>query len=447
MWRRGWRRRGVTEPRRGQGGGTRRKHGDWIAKHRAWIAALVCVGILAGYGALIRDRRGSSTPATAAASATAKAPERWPAAGSPAEAAARPSAAFAKSKADDSGKIEVDFCGFGKVAFHADDPSGPGRFLDGLTKQAARRWVSALLDSDDNRARAAGLFLQDKIAGAGIKPMQEEARDALVQLAVGSGDPAVYATAVSACDTYGDSAKGACEQISLKGWAQLDPDNAVPWLLLAGKARARKDAAAEADAFNHAAKAGKIDAYNFSLLAYAEPDLPKDVTPLERWWLSVETVGIEAAVGMYQYGIATKHCSAVAVQDSDVQRQCSDLAEVFVTKGTNLLDFIAGTNIGARTGWSKERVADLKQEGDALMQAQMQSVPTGVDNQWTCSAVELGNAYVREAVQWGELRATYQALERSGETAADLAAKWREYLARIQREGLQRIEEDERQQP
>lgn len=435
MWRHGWRRRGVTKLRpgvtklrRGQGGGTRRKYA-------AWIAVLACVGA-GGYGALIRDRPAPPTPAMA------KTPGQSRRAAASTEAAVRPSAlADSKSKADEVGKIEVDFCGLGKVAFHADDELGPGRYLDGLSKPAVRLWLTALLNSDDNRARAAGLFLQDKIAAAGFKPMQEQTRDALIQLAVGSGDPAVYAMAVSACDTYGDSAKGACEQISLKGWTQVDSDNAVPWLLVAGKARAQKDAVAEANAFNHASKASKVDSYNFSLFAYAEPELPKDATPLERWWLAVETIGIEAAISMHQYEIATKHCSAVAVQDSEAQQECSDLAEVFVTKGTNLLDFKIGTNMGARAGWAKERVAALKQEGDALTQALVQATPAGVDNQWTCSGVELGNAYIREAVQLGELRATHEVLERSGETVAELAGKWREYIDKFQREALRRAQD------
>jgi hypothetical protein len=169
-------------------------------------------------------------------------------------------------------------------------------------------------------------------------------------------------------------------------------------------------------------------------LAYAEPELPKDATPLERWWLAVETIGIEAAFGMRQYGIASKHCSAAAVQDSDVQQQCSELAEVFVTKGTNLLDLGVGTSMGARAGWTKERVAGLKQEGDALTQALVQATPAGVETQWTCGAV-------------GELRATREALERSGETVAELAGKWRDYLARIRREAQQREQEEARQNP
>jgi prefoldin subunit 5 len=47
----------------------------------------------------------------------------------------------------------------------------------------------------------------------------------------------------------------------------------------------------------------------------------------------------------------------------------------------------------------------------------------------------------------GELRATHAELERSGETLAELAAKWQEYLARIQREAQQRVQEEARQHP
>jgi hypothetical protein len=138
----------------------------------------------------------------------------------------------------------------------------------------------------------------------------------------------------------------------------------------------------------------------FSLLAYAEPELTPDTTPLERWWLAVESIGIEAAFGMHQYGIAARHCSSVAVQDSDVQQQCSDLAEIFVDKGTNLLDFTVGTNMGARAGWTKERVAALKQKADALMQAltiRMYASPFNWENfaqhtrRWIAQAKRLPN--------------------------------------------------------
>lgn len=346
------------------------------------------------------------------------------------------------SKSDDGAKVEIEFCGLGKTAFHADDEFAIAGYLGGLAKPKARRWLSALLNSDDNRARATGLVLEGKIDGPGFQPMAEQSRDALVQLAVGSGDPAVYAIAVTACNTYGGSATGACEQISLRGWTQLDPDNAVPWLLVASKANAQGDPAAEADAFSHAANAAKVDSYNFSLLAYAEPELPKDATPFEHWLLTVQAIGVEATTAMPQYSAAFKHCSVAAMQDNDVQKQCGRLAEVFTSKGTNLIDLSVGARLGTLAGWPQARVAGLKQEGDALMQAMMQATPAGADNQWNCSAVELGNAYTRELVQLGELGAARQVRDRSGETAEELAGKWREFLEKSLHEAARRQQEE-----
>jgi hypothetical protein len=112
----------------------------------------------------------------------------------------------------------------------------------------------------------------------------------------------------------------------------MDPDNAVPWLLLAGKARTRRDSTAEAEAFSHAANAQKIDSYSDSVFAFAEPELPADVTPLERSYLATEVMGVEAAVRLPQYSVASQHCSSNAMQDSTVRQQCSSMAELLVTK-------------------------------------------------------------------------------------------------------------------
>ncbi len=388
----------------------------------------MCVVAVVGYGALNRSRAQPAVTKAGAFGPLRRALSLQTA------ALRQPAAAGSASNNDAGAKVEIEFCGLGKVAFHADDDLAVGRYLGGLSKPVARRWLAALLNSDDNRARAAGMFLEGKIDGAGFQPMAEQTRDALVQLAVGSGDPAVYATAVSACNTYRDSAKGACERISLLAWTRLDPDNATPWLLVAGNANAQGNAAAAADAFSHAARAGKVDSYNFSLLAYAEPELPQAATPLERWSMAINANGMEATIEMPQYRIASQHCSAVSLEDNGLHKQCSELAEVFTSKGTNLIDFGFGAGLGRRAGWPEERVAGLFRERDALMQVMMQAVPTGVDNQWNCSAVELGNAYVRELVQLGELGAAREALDRSGETVQELAQKWREFLEKLRQQ-------------
>ena len=136
--------------------------------------------------------------------------------------------------------LKIEICGIGKVTLDTSDPLAAYRYIDALSKPVARHWLTALMDSDDYHARAAGLFLEGKVTdGFASQPIAEQTRDALVQLAVGSRDPAVYAIAVRACNADVDPAKGACEQISLReseaglgsatnGWGRHRTANAGP---------------------------------------------------------------------------------------------------------------------------------------------------------------------------------------------------------------------------
>ena len=403
----------------------------------ALLAAVVLAAVLIGSGLLFRGHLPSDLPSAAAPS---QAPNRVHSALS---AAIKPpvtvSGPSIGKTGDDTSTIEV--CGKGKVTLGASDPLAAYRYIDALSKPAARHWLTALLDSDDYHARAAGLFLEGKITdGFVVKPMAEQTRDALVQLAVGTHDPAVYAIAVRACNAYLDPVMGACEQISLREWARIDADNATPWLLLAGAARAKNNPAAEADAFNQAAKARRIDSYYDSLLAFTEAGLPTDAAPLDGWYLAVAVMGIEGATALPEYGLTSKHCSTQAMQDNNVRQQCGALAELLVTKGTTLLDVSIGATLGARVGWPKGRVDGLTQERDALTQTIMQATPAGNDDLWTCNGAERGNAYVHQRVQLGELGSAREARERSGETAEELARRQREYIEKLQRDFSERWE-------
>jgi len=302
--------------------------------------------------------------------------------------------------------------------------------------------LSALQDSGDLRARVAGLSLEGKITGGDpIIPAAEQTRDAVVQLAVGAEDPAVYAMAVSMCGIdRGTPADTACQQISLQRWAQIDADNAVPWLLLAGKAQEGHDSTAAADAFKQATKAHKYDAYNDSLYSFAESEMPQDVTPLERSYLAIEVIGIQSALRL-PYRVATKHCTVDTVQDPDIRQQCNALAELLVDHGTSLLGLSVSRNIGARVGWPTARVNSLELEQFALMQAIMEATPSDNDNLWTCDGVRRFNAYVVQRARLGELGAARDALERSGETVLALAQRHLQFIENLQREALKQQQE------
>src|SRR5664279_797617 len=246
----------------------------------------------------------------------------------------------------------VQVCGYGQLPIEGDDTSAIFQQVGALTKGASTRWMAALQNSGDLRARVAGLLLEGKVTGGdSLRPVAEQTRNEVVQLAAGSVDPAVYGMALSMCETSaGTDMDSACRQLTLRRWAQIDPDNAVPWLLLAGAARARHDSVAEADAFTHAATAHRVDSYSDSVFAFAEPELPHDVTPLERSYLATEVIGVESGIRLPQYSAVSRHCSSSAMQDGAVRQQCDLIAELLVTQGTNFLDLGLGRSIGERVG-------------------------------------------------------------------------------------------------
>jgi hypothetical protein len=344
-----------------------------------------------------------------------------------------PTAAAAPKKVDHSG--EIDVCGVGKVKLDRGDWTATGKYFDALTKKSRMRWLTALRNSDDYRARATGLYLEGMLDHDAPQKDPEAARDELVQLAVGTKDPAVYALAYTKCVSgVEDSAlPGACPQLSLDEWTRADSDNAVPWLRLAAKARREKDGAAEAAAFAHAAQAHKYESYDWSLFSFAQPAMPSDVTAADRWYLTVDVVGVEAAMPM-PYAPTFQYCSRDAMADTTVHRQCSALAELMVSKATTLLEFSVGKSLGARAGWPAEAVDHLTQQLQASMQAINQMTPSDPEQQWNCDSVVRGNAYMSEWEQLGEMGLARQAIERSGETVAELARKYTEHVAKSARE-------------
>jgi hypothetical protein len=420
-----------------------------MRSRRKWISGLIFAALLLGFGLWTWRRPSPAPPSIAIALPPPMRPmQSMPtaAAAAAAAAAARPkSIAVAKAevpkKADHSG--EIDVCGVGKVKLDRDDWAATGKYFDTLTKKSRTRWLAALRTSDDYRARAAGVYLEDMLEHDAPQKDPQAARDELVQLAVDTKDPAVYALAYTKCITGAQDSviPGACTQLSLDEWTRADSDNAVPWLQLAAKARRENNSAAEAAAFAHAVQAHTYEGYNWSLFAFAQPAMPSDITAADRWYLAAQVVGVQAAMPV-PYQQLLRYCSRDAVNDANVRRQCNALAELMVTQATTLLSFSMGKSFGARVGWPAERVDNLTQQLNASMQALAQMMPSDPDQQWSCDTVARGNAYMSEWVQLGELGLARAAIERSGETVAELARKHNDRMDKLMHDAQQRVQEE-----
>jgi hypothetical protein len=322
----------------------------------------------------------------------------------------------------------VEICGIGKVSLdEADDR--PRKEWEARIAKDTSRWQAALLNSGDVRARAAGLLLEG-VGGLNFGPPNEQALGSLIELAQAAHDPSVYALALSVCGTpRWAAATDRCQQLSPAEWTKLDPVNASAWLEQASAAHVLRDTAGENAAYTEAAKATKIDAYNWSLLSFAEPEIPSNITAVEQWEISIRMIGLEA--GMVSPSITSRRCSSENIKDETVRGQCVQLAELLVSKGTTILDLVIGTSIGARVGWPEARISALKEEKEALMAAPVQFEPNQSENSWSCDAAAGRIYYLHQVAQLGEIAADREILSQSGQTRAQLAQNYRDYLERL----------------
>jgi hypothetical protein len=404
----------------------------WIFALSIAIALVVVVVVWRGRSHQVPPV--NKAPSTKTATRTEPATTRLP-------ASVPMSAVEAPKEIDHSGEVEV--CGVGKVKIDRDDWTATGKIFDALIQKSRIRWLTALRNSDEYRARGTGLYLEAMFNRDAPQKDIETARDELVQFAVETKDSAVFALAFAECNKglEGSASPGACSQLSIEQWTRVDPDNAVPWLQLAAKARRENDSAAEAAAFGHASQAHQYESYEWSLFGFAEPAMPSDVTAAARWYLAVQIIGVEAAMPMMPYQSLFQYCSRDALNDANVHRQCDAMADLLVTRATTLSQLSIGKALGARVGWPVQRVDHLTQQFNASMQVLRQAMPSDPDQEWSCDTVARGNAYMSEWVQLGELGVARAAIERSGETVAELARKHIDFMDQLGRDAKQEMQD------
>jgi hypothetical protein len=339
------------------------------------------------------------------------------------------------SIAQHAGK-SIEICGIGTVS--GDDADADARELFNQKLQQGRsRWLTSMLQSGDNRVHATGLLFESRFTGTGdwlTKPAPEKAVNALVDLALGAEDPMVYAMAVFTCKpVFGPAPGGSCDQISAKGWAAIDQDNAAAWMAVAREARSAKDTAAQSAAFSRAANATRFDNYGWALSVTAEPTLPADIGPLERYRLSYELASMADTFSPPPFNFGAQGCTASEIADVTLRSECSSMAELLVSKANTVNVLSMAASLGAQIGWPKERLSALKDKSDALQGLiRTRGHRRDEPNPWSCGVANNGNAFMRDWQQFGELGAYERLLEQSGKTTAELAQEFREYLAEMQ---------------
>lgn len=249
-------------------------------------------------------------------------------------------------------------------------------------------------------------------------------RDALADIAAGSNDAGAYALAYMTCNMgYPAGDPGKCAQVSARQWAQIEPDNAQPWLFVASEAAQHEAPAQVADALFRASQARRNDLHwdLFAHLLDSEAlqgqsgEVRSDVT---------RTIMAMAVGGRFApLSPVLSHCTAAALTDPNRRQVCEDLARLLTERSDTLAALAVGTALGERLGWPAARLESLRDWRAAF--DYLASERAGADS-FSCESQAKQREWFNQTLRNGELGALRRAVAASGQTAARLARQRRE---------------------
>lgn len=305
----------------------------------------------------------------------------------------------------------------------------------GASTQAARSSVvQLLLASGDAQTRAAGLLLsaREKFIAAAptncaanedcLKEFRSQSKEAalksvseLAALARRHKIASIYGWALSMCGAakyeHGSNLDQ-CSALSILQWAELAPQNAWPWLALAGEASQRRDYSGIENAMNHAAQATDWRASSASLGALVTAQLPPDVQGLPRMALLSESVTF-IAMDQSHLQALTSFCSSEL--DANRVQSCARMAENLLNQTDSLLGLNIALRVGERAGFSADRLKVVREERDALSRLEpLKDLATATGMAQYCAGVDKAVGYLQSQIEVGELGALRLQLKAAG---------------------------------
>lgn len=247
--------------------------------------------------------------------------------------------------------------------------------------------------------------------------------DALVHIAVTGKDAGAYQIAFLACNSADAAgASGGCAQLSARQWAQLEPENAQPWLFIAGEAARQSQPSLVAEALYRASQAPRDDSH-WNLYAKM-----LDASALQGQGADVRTDVTFAAFGMTIAGHFApfqpvfSYCAADALADPNRRQVCDDLAHLFAERSDTLIGMVVAIKLGERLGWPAVRLDEMRDARDAASQLAAERVGSDPES---CASQERQREFIVQMLAHGEMGALRRLLAASGQTPAQLARRHR----------------------
>jgi len=292
--------------------------------------------------------------------AGAAAPVAAPAAASAVRAVAAPASPASASRPPAAAVVEDARCVIAAVPSPAvADASASEASASAVVPDDAgrRRLIARLRSSPDPYANAVAIWLE--------LPEDDDGRVArerqLAAMAADTRDPRLYSLALRACWF---KSLHECQALSARRWSELDPDNAMPWLLMLDEAALRHDASGIQEALFHATHASRLaerEQAPLQAIVDAAGDDPESLVAART--LAIDAIGLAAAqVGPAAY----RTCRTSTPADANLWQQCTALVDLLEHRS----DSLSARRIGA--------AMDRRMTGDSkpmeLVAAQTQRV-------------------------------------------------------------------------
>lgn len=223
---------------------------------------------------------------------------------------------------------------------------------------ARRRILDAMRAAPDAYARAVAVWLDPTDTPQAARQRQSS----LAALARETSDPGVYALAFRACRK--DDPADACQALSVRRWAALDPGNATPWLFALDDALQAADVSGQEEALFHIADSARVDdRFDAPVGPIIDAAGPEGAEPAAAHALAMEAIGLSAAQISGEFTL-NRLCRASAATDANRQQLCGSAARLLAGHSDTLLGHMLGVSLDARLTGDTTRLDRMRATPD-----------------------------------------------------------------------------------
>jgi hypothetical protein len=254
-----------------------------------------------------------------------------------------------------------------------------------------------------------------------------ETQGALVRIATHTSDSDAYALAVYSCMwLFAGTRNADCDLLSYAQWAGIEPDNAVPWLYLAGDAQRHGDQSTVGAALYRASKARFSNPHLDQISGLVYSNAAAALSPTFQTELAGTLLSIQGGLPHPNLSVVMRYCGDAGQTVAGHVQTCGDLAAMLVERSRTAIEVLVGGRVAEQVSWANPRLAPLRDEADA-MRWQLFRMPGSQQAQMLpgCDSTQRLLAIAAAQAQFGESGRLRQELAARGVTTAQAAEAWR----------------------